>query len=66
MNRLHKIDAELTALLEAIAKREEWTEGDIARRLRSTIDAWRSFKNGKGNAFMRARVRELVREYNGR
>jgi hypothetical protein len=66
MNKLNKIDADLTTLLESIAKCEEWTEGDIARRLRSTIDAWRSFKNGKGNAFMRARVRELVREYNGR
>jgi hypothetical protein len=51
MNRLHKIDAELTALLEAIAKREEWTEGDIARRLRSTIDAWRSFQGRQGQRF---------------
>jgi hypothetical protein len=65
VKRLHKIDAELTSLLESIAKSEGWTESDIARRLRSTIDAWRNFKGGKGNAFMRARVRELVREYNG-
>lgn len=65
MNKLHQIDTELATLLEAIAKREEWTESDIAKRLRSTIDAWRSFKNGKGNSWMRARVRDAVREYNG-
>jgi hypothetical protein len=60
MNNLMRIDAELSARVANLAKSRDWSDADIARALRSTIDAWRAFKNGHGNAHMRARVRDLL------
>ena len=60
MTGLKRLDAELVRRVDEVAKSMGWTDVDVARALRSTVDAWRSFRAGAGNSFMRARVRELL------